>query len=163
MSPTAPTATERRARIARLRALPKQLAEVVQGLDAAQLDTPYREGGWTAAQVVHHLADSHMNAFIRCRLVATEERPPLKPYLQDVWAAYPDSRSTTLAPSMAILRGLHRRWATFLSKLPREAWSRIGIHAEHGEMTLDRLLEMYANHGEKHVGHIAGLRKARGW
>ena len=114
------TQRERRQFITRIRNLPRQLAAAVRGLDSAQLQTPYREGGWTAAQVVHHLADSHMNAYIRMRLIAHEEHPPLKPYDQDVWASTPEAKVAQLSSSMAILRGLHRRWALFLQNLPRE-------------------------------------------
>jgi uncharacterized damage-inducible protein DinB len=155
--------SERKLDIARIRKLPKQLADAVRGLDRAQLGTPYRDGGWTVAQVVHHLADSHMQALGRMRLIATEERPPLPAYQQDAWAALPDARSASIAPSMAILRGLHRRWAGFLAKLPRKAWGRTGLHAERGEVSIDDLLAIYADHGEKHVAQILGLRRDRAW
>jgi uncharacterized damage-inducible protein DinB len=155
--------SERKLHIARIRRHPKELAEAVRGLDRQQLDTPYRAGGWTVAQVVHHLADSHMQACARMRLIATEERPSLKPYDQDAWAALPDARAVSIAPSMTILRGLHRRWAAFLAKLPRKAWGRTGLHPERGEVSIDDLLLLYANHGEKHVAQILGLRSERSW
>jgi uncharacterized damage-inducible protein DinB len=155
--------SERKLHIAKIRSLPKELTAAVRGLDRSQLETPYRDGGWTVAQVVHHLADSHMQAYGRMRLIVTEERPPLKPYSQDAWAALPDARSASIAPSMAILRGLHRRWAAMLAKLPRKAWGRTGLHAERGEVSIDDLLALYANHGEKHVAQILGLRRERSW
>jgi uncharacterized damage-inducible protein DinB len=157
------SALERRERIARIRNLPKKLQEAVKGLDDQQLQTPYREGGWTPAQVVHHLADSHMNAFIRMRLALTEEKPTIKTYHQEVWAELPDAKSPIVTPSIAILRGLHRRWANFLRSLGRKDWPRPAIHPDRGEMTLEDFLVLYSEHGDKHVGQINGLRQARGW
>lgn len=156
------TQRERRQYITRIRNLPRQLGAAVRGLDAAQLQTPYREGGWTPAQVVHHLADSHMNAYIRMRLIAHEEHPALKSYDQDVWASTPEARAAQISPSMALLRGLHRRWTAFLQNLPRESWSRTGLHPERGDVSIDSLAAMYAGHGEKHVAQILGLRQRLG-
>lgn len=157
------TALERRQRIARLRNLPKQLQEAVKGLDDAQLQTPYREGGWTVAQVVHHLADSHLNAYVRMRLILTEDKPALKTYDQNAWANFADAKSPVLAPSIAILRGLHRRWSNLLRSVGRKDWQRAGHHPEHGEMTVEDILVTYSDHGEKHVGHILGWRQRNGW
>lgn len=157
------TALERRERIARLRNLPKLLQEAVKGLDDEQLQTPYREGGWTPAQVVHHLADSHMNAFIRMRLALTEEKPTIKTYRQEVWAELADAKSPVLSPSIAILRGLHRRWSNMLRALTKKEWARTAIHPDRGEMTLEDFLVLYSDHGEKHVSQINGLRQTRGW
>lgn len=157
------SALERRERIARIRHLPKLLQEAVKGLDDAQLQTPYREGGWTPAQVVHHLADSHMNAYIRMRLALTEEKPTIKAYRQEVWAELPDAKSAVLAPSIAILRGLHRRWSNLLRSLTKKEWARTAIHPDRGEMTLEDFLILYSDHGDKHVGQINGLRQAQGW
>lgn len=157
------TQPERKQKIARLRALPKELAAAVKGLNPEQLRTTYREGGWTVAQVVHHLVDSHANAYIRMKLIATEEHPPLKAYKQDDWAAFPDGQSTSLGPSLAILKGLHRRWTDFLRKLPRKSWNRTGEHAERGSVSLDFLLDMYAAHGERHLKQITDLRARQGW
>ncbi len=150
-------------RIAKIQQLPAQLEAAIAGLNDAQLDTPYRDGGWTVRQVVHHLADSHMNAYIRMRLIATEDRPTLKPYDQDVWARFYDAQSMPVAPSLAILRGLHERWTDFLQRLSAESWSRAGHHPERGEVTLDSLVTIYAGHGAKHVDQIMGLRQAKGW
>ncbi len=157
------TADERREKIARIEALPAKLETVVRGLTESQLDTPYREGGWMVRQVVHHLADSHMNAFIRAKLIVTETNPTLKPYNQDDWAITADVCRLPLQSSLAIIRGLHERWVTLLRSLPEEAWSRTAQHPESGPMTLERLLSIYAAHGEKHVSQIHGLREARGW
>jgi hypothetical protein len=156
------TQRERRQFISRIRNLPRQLSTALRGLDSAQLQTPYRAGGWTAAQVVHHLADSHLNAYLRMRLIAHEDHPTLKTYDQDVWASTPEAKVPQLGSSMAILRGLHRRWALFLQNLPREAWSRTGIHPERGPVSIDDLAALYAGHGEKHVGHIMALRERLG-
>lgn len=153
----------RSALIAEIAALPARLEAVVSNLDDVQLDTPYRTGGWTVRQVVHHLADSHMNAYIRMKLALTEDRPRFKTYEQDEWARLPDS-TLPLAPSLSILRGLHERWATLLEGLPaEEIWARVGEHPESGSVTLDDLLASYTAHGARHVRQIADLRAARGW
>lgn len=154
---------DRAAKIAALRALPTNLEAAIKGLNEQQLDTPYREGGWTVRQVVHHLADSHMQAFSRTKFLLTEDRPTIKPYDQDDWAVTQDVVGVDINTSLAILRGLHARWSTLLEKLPAVAWTRKGMHPENGEISMDSLLNTYSNHGTKHVGHITGLRKARGW
>jgi hypothetical protein len=156
------TQRERRQHITRIRNLPRQLAAAVRGLDSTHLQTPYREGGWTPAQVVHHLADSHINAYIRMRLIAAEDHPTLKAYDQDVWASTPEAKAPQINSSMAILRGLHRRWSQFLQNLPREAWIRTGLHPQRGDVSIDDLAALYAGHGEKHVEHIMGLRRRLG-
>ncbi len=147
--------------IAKIEALPAGLRRLVSGAAPGQLDRPYRPGGWTSRQVIHHLADSHMHAYIRCRLIALENDPPLKPYDQNAWAALPDASSGPVEPSLAILDGLHARWAAFFRALPVEAFDRKGYHPEYGPVTIGRLLETYAAHGEKHLGHIrAGLAQS---
>ncbi len=157
------SAAERREKIDLIRRLPGEIEAAIKGLDDRQLDTPYREGGWTVRQVIHHLADSHMNAFVRMKLIVTEEKPTLKPYDQNAWAATMDGRSAPVASSLAMLRGLHERWSALLESLPESAFGRTAVHPERGEVTLESQLTTYANHGVKHIGHIAGLRKARGW
>ncbi len=157
------TAAERLEKIARIEALPSILEQAVKGLTDSQLDTPYREGGWTVRQVVHHLADSHMNAFVRAKLIITEDNPVLKPYNQDDWATTVDGRTLPLQSSLSILRGLHERWVTLLKSLPENAWSRTGQHPELGAVTLERQLMIYSGHGDKHVGQITGLRAAKHW
>ena len=157
------TAAERREKIEKIRSLPSAVEAAVQGLDDRQLDTPYREGGWTIRQVVHHIADSHMNAFVRMKLMVTEAHPTLKPYNQDAWAGLPDSNRLSVQSSLAIIHGLHERWATLLAALPETAWSRTAYHPERGEVTMEGTLSIYAGHGANHVGQISGLRQAKGW
>lgn len=157
------TMAERKEMIARLKQLPTLLEAATRGLDDQRLDTPYGAGKWTPRQVVHHLADSHMNAFIRLKLVLTEDEPMFRPYNQDEWAMTADSIGMPIDTSLAIVRGLHARWSALLEQLPESSWQRGGMHPERGKMTLDDLLKLYAGHGEKHVGHITGLRAARGW
>lgn len=140
--------------IRKIAALPGLVRKAVAGVSSEQLARPYRQGGWNARQVVHHLADSHMNSYIRCRLIATEQGPTLKAYDQDTWAALPDACTGPLEPSLAILDGLHARWAAFFTSLPESAWERVGYHTENGPVTLARILEYYAAHGEKHLGQI---------
>ena len=151
------------AQLKTLRELPGALREIVRGLSDVQLDTPYRSGGWTVRQVVHHVADSHMHAYIRMRMIVTEDHPTITPYNQDVWAATPDVRTGALEPSLVLLAGLHARWAAFLEQVPDSAWSRTALHPERGEVTLSSMLATYAGHGVKHVGHIRSLREARQW
>jgi uncharacterized damage-inducible protein DinB len=157
------TTTEHRsAKIARIAACPPVVRSAVEGLSDEQLDTPYREGGWTVRQVVHHLADSHMNAFLRFRWVVAEDNTTIKTYDQDVWARFPDL-ALPLAPSLSILDGLHERWAYFLSSLPDDAWSRKAIHPDRGEVSLDDLLDIYSDHGDNHARQITDLRARKGW
>ena len=147
-----PTAENRRAAIAAIGALP---AEVKAAVRAARLDHPYREGGWTGRQVVHHLADSHMNAFVRFRLALTEQEPAVKSYDEAKWAELEDSRREDPATSLQILDGLHQRWRTLLESLKEADWTRTARHPDHGVISLDWLLQMYAWHGRHHVGHLA--------
>jgi uncharacterized damage-inducible protein DinB len=157
------TAPERKPLIAKLKTLPNELQAAVKGLTPDQLNTPYREGGWTVAQVVHHLADSHMNGYTRMKFVLTEDKPGFKAYEQDAWASREDAKSTQVAPSLTLIKGLHKRWIAMLKKVGRAEWKRTGIHPEKGEVTVDDILTTYANHGERHVGQILALRKAKGW
>ena len=153
---------ERHSKIAEIRDAPPIITAAVQGLNDEQLDTPYRDGGWTARQVVHHLADSHANAYLRFRWLATEDYPTIKTYDQDVWAALPDSQ-LPVGSSLKLLEGLHERWAVFLESLPDEAWLRRGMHPERGEVSMDDLLNIYADHGAHHAGQITDLRARKGW
>ena len=153
---------ERLKRIARIRALPGILVESVRGLSDDQLDTPYRQGGWTVRQVVHHLADSHLNAVIRMKLILTEDRPVLKAYDQEEWAKLADS-SMPIELSIMIIKGLHDRWVRLLENVADDQWSRSALHPETGEVTLDGLLRTYAHHGANHVKQIRDLREAKGW
>jgi hypothetical protein len=156
------TTAERTEKIKKIADLPGILEKAVAGLDDPQLDTPYREGGWTVRQVVHHLADSHMNALIRTKLMLTEERPPLKGYAQEDWARLPDSK-LPVRPSLDLLKGLHERWTHLLQSITEEQWTRTGMHSESGQITLENILNTYSRHGENHVAQITGLRTGRGW
>jgi len=135
-------------------ALPDQLMEAVTSLDEAKLDTPYREGGWTARQVVHHLADSHLNAYARFRLTLTEERPSIKGYDEKRWAELPDARRGPVQPSLALLEGLHDRWVWLLRSMTPADFQRVFVHSERGEMTLERTLRLYAWHCRHHLAHV---------
>lgn len=157
------TMDERRVMIGKIANLPAQLRTAVQGLAGEQLQTPYGPGKWTISQVVHHLADSHMNAFIRFKLGVTEDTPTIKPYSQDAWANQIEAKGDDLGHSLAILDGLHARWVVLMNSLPEAAWSRKLNHPETGSLTLDDILRIYSKHGEKHIGHIMGLRTARNW
>jgi hypothetical protein len=157
------TPEERESLIHELAHVPSDLRFLVQSLSEEQLDTAYRDGGWTVRQVVHHLADSHMNAFIRMKLILTEEHPRLKTYDQERWAESADVSQVGIEPSLTLLRGLHQRWVAMLETLPEEAWSKAADHPESGEVTLGSLLAVYAHHGENHVAQILSLRASRGW
>jgi uncharacterized damage-inducible protein DinB len=149
--------------IAQIEEAPAKLRAAVQGLSAAQLDTPYREGGWTVRQVVHHVADSHLNAYVRFKLALTEDQPTIKTYEQQLWAETVDARSAPVEVSLALIESLHSRWVMFLKSLSAADFARTFNHPEHGAMTLERLLALYAWHGRHHVGHITGLRERKGW
>jgi hypothetical protein len=149
--------------IARIRVLPALVQEAVEGLNDEQLDTPYRTGGWTVRQVVHHLADSHMHAYLRMKLVVWENHPVLNAYNQDDWATTRDVQNLPVEPSLQILTGLHRRWAEFLESLPAAAWQRTAHHPERGTVNLTSLLHTYGEHGDRHVRQIRDLRAARSW
>lgn len=157
------TKKDRRQMIDKVRALPSLVREAVKGLSDEQLNTPYGQGKWTVLQVVHHLADSHMNAFVRMKLVLTEDNPTIKAYEQDEWARTREASQYPIQASLNIISGLHERWCGLLDSLPEAAWKRTAFHPEHGEMILEDFLKIYANHGENHVAQITGLRKARGW
>ncbi|HWO58289.1 MAG TPA: putative metal-dependent hydrolase [bacterium] len=157
------SAAERQELIEKMRQLPDQIEAAVRGLNDAQLDTPYGPGKWTVRQVAHHLADSHMNAIIRMKLVLAEDNPTLKPYNQDDWARFEDAAKLPVAPSLSIIRGVHERMVHMLRQAPESAFRRTAHHPEHGTITLDDLVGIYGRHGEKHCGQITGLRSARGW
>jgi uncharacterized damage-inducible protein DinB len=156
------TLAERDACIARIKALPEKLHTALHSLNDAQLDTPYRDGGWTVRQVVHHLADSHSNAFTRFRLLLTEHHPTVKPYDQDAWALLADSK-LPLAPSLKIIEGLHERWGVMLDNLTEPDFTRTLHHPDNGTMSLDDLLTAYSSHGDTHVKQISDLRARKGW
>lgn len=135
----------------------------VQGLSPQQLDTRYRPQGWTVRQVVHHVPDSHMNAYIRFKLALTEDAPTIKTYHEDLWAELADSRSTPVETSLTLLETLHERWVALLRSLKDEDWKRSFRHPELGPMPLDANLALYAWHGAHHTAHITTLRQRNGW
>ena len=142
---------------------PVRLTEALHGLSEEQLDTPYREGGWTVRQVVHHLADSHMNSVIRFKLALTEDTPSIKPYEEQLWAELADSRGAPVAPSVDLIRSLHARWAMLLRSMSDEDFARTFYHpASQTVSRLDRALGLYAWHGKHHITHIASLRERMG-
>jgi hypothetical protein len=144
-------------------AAPARLREAVQGLTQAQLNTPYREGGWTVRQVVHHIPDSHINAYVRFKLALTETDPVIKPYDEAAWALLGDVSATPVETSLALLETLHARWVILLRGIASEDWMRHYIHPEMGNVSLDRVLSIYAWHGKHHVAHITELKKREGW
>jgi len=141
---------------------PAKLRAAVRGLSETQLDTPYRDGGWTVRQVVHHVPDSHMNSYIRFKLALTEDGPAIKPYFEDRWAKLPDSKAP-LENSLVLLESLHHRWTLLLRSLSEADWSRTFTHPELGPMTLGKNLALYSWHGRHHVAHITSLRQKMGW
>jgi uncharacterized damage-inducible protein DinB len=157
------TDEKRRLWIAEIAAAPGKLRAAVNGLDDARLDTPYRPGGWTVRQVVHHVPDSHLNAYIRMRLALTETNPTIRPYDQSAWAGLNDASIAPPAVSLALLEALHRRWVLLLTSLDPTDWARPLQHPEAGPMTIDTLLQLYAWHGRHHTAHITELRKREGW
>lgn len=143
--------------------LPEQFRAAFEGLSAEQLDTPYREGGWSLRQVAHHVPDSHLNAYVRTRLALSEDAPTIRPYDQDAWAALPDMGGD-VAVSLDLLQALHGRWVRLLSALPQGDWARTFVHPEYGRVyTLDAMLASYVWHGQHHTAQVAGLRARQSW
>ncbi len=142
---------------------PALLEAAVSGLQPAQLDTPYRPGGWTVRQIVHHLPDSHLNSYVRFRLALTEEEPTIKPYEEARWAELPDARTAPVDMSLQLLSALHERWVLLLRSFGDSEFARTFRHPDLGVMKLDKTLGLYAWHGRHHVAHIAALRDRMGW
>mgnify|MGYP000114844670 CR=1 FL=1 len=145
-----------------LSALPARLRDAVRGLTDAQLDTPYREGGWTVRQVVHHLADSHMNGLVRVKLALTEDNPAIKPYKEALWADLPDVK-LPIDLSLAILDGVHARLDALMAGMKEADYQRTFIHPQNGVTPLTTWVQLYGWHSRHHVAHITELRKAKGW
>ena len=141
---------------------PAKLRAAVQGLSSAQLGTPYRPEGWTVTQVVHHVPDSHLNAYVRFKLALTEDDPTIKPYAEDRWAELAD-KATPIDVSLSLLDSLHDRWVRLLRSLTPQQWKRTFRHPEMGPMTLEKTLALYVWHGSHHVAHITELRKRMSW
>jgi uncharacterized damage-inducible protein DinB len=143
---------------------PARLREAVRGLSDVQFDTPYRDGGWTVRQVVHHVPDSHLNAYVRFKLALTEDNPTIRPYEEGRWAELPDTAGTQIGVSLMLLEALHRRWVVLLRAMKDADWARTYFHPEHQKsFALDGILAMYAWHGRHHVAHITALRTRLGW
>jgi uncharacterized damage-inducible protein DinB len=142
---------------------PSRMRAAVAGLSDTQLDTPYREGGWTVRQVVHHVPDSHMNSYMRFKLALTEENPTIRPYAEDLWAELPEAKNAPVEVSLRLMENLHGRWILFLRGLKPEDWQRTFRHPKLGSMSLEKNLALYAWHGRHHVAHITGLRERMGW
>jgi uncharacterized damage-inducible protein DinB len=157
------TPAERRTLIDQIVAAPTRMREAVAGLNEQQLATPYRDGGWTVRQVVHHVPDSHLNAYIRFKLALTEEMPTIKPYDQAQWAELADARESPVETSLQLLESLHDRWVRLLRSMSDADFSRRLMHPENGEMTLDSVLALYGWHGRHHTAHITSLRQRKGW
>ncbi len=161
--PTQVDAEQREQHLATLAGLPQALRAAVAGLNDAQLDTPYRDGGWTVRQVVHHVADSHMNMSTRVRLALTEEWPVIKPYDEAAWARLEDARLLPVEWSLTILDGLHERLVVLLRGLAEDQWQRGYAHPENGRTTLEQAAALYDWHSRHHVAHITALRQRMGW
>ncbi len=157
------SADQRRRYIDEIEQAPAHLRTAVTGLTGEQLDTPYRPGGWTVRQVVHHVPDSHLNSYLRFKLALTEDEPTIKPYDQSRWAELADVRMAPVETSLVLLESLHHRWVSLLRSLSEADFARTFRHPEIGIVRLDRNLALYAWHGRHHVAHITSLGKRMGW
>jgi uncharacterized damage-inducible protein DinB len=142
---------------------PAKLRTAVKGLSDAQLDTPYRPGGWTVRQVVHHVPDSHLNSYVRFKLALTEQEPTIKPYAEELWAELADAKATPIEVSLTLLDSLHNRWMRLLRSLGPEELKRTFRHPDQGLVTLEKNIALYSWHGRHHVAHITSLREREGW
>ena len=142
---------------------PARMRAAVRGLSDQQLNTAYRDGGWTVRQVAHHVPDSHMNAYIRFKLALTEDEPTIRPYMEDRWAELPESKQAPIDVSLALLDSLHQRWTMVLRNIPDADWKRTFRHPEMGLLSLEKTLALYAWHGKHHVAHVTTLREKMGW
>jgi hypothetical protein len=157
------TPDERIGAIATLAELPEQLRNAVDGLNSSQLTTPYRNGGWTLRQVVHHIADSHMNAYIRVRFALSEDWPTVKPYDEAAWAKLHDAATAPVEWSLELVESLHARWVMLLQSLDEPQWQRGFHHPANGPNTVELTALIYAWHSRHHVAHITHLRAREGW
>jgi hypothetical protein len=161
--PAVITPAMRESYISSLAAAPAALRAAVEGLDSSQLETPYREDGWSVAQVTHHLADSHANAYVRVRLALTEDAPTIKPFDEDRWAQLADAKGVDIARSVELFDALHHRLVNLLRSLAPADFERVYVHPERAAMTVDRTAALYSWHGAHHTAHITGLRRRLGW
>lgn len=158
-----PTAEQKSKLLDDIEQTPARLRAAVMGLSDQQLDTPYRDGGWTVRQVVHHVPDSHMNSYIRFKLAMTEDSPTIKPYMENLWAELPEAKAAPIEVSLSLLENLHGRWMLFLRSLKPGDWYRTFRHPELGPMDLEKTLALYSWHGRHHVAHVTSLRDRMGW
>lgn len=154
---------ERQKLIDQIAEAPERLRAAAEGLDNEQLNTPYRPGGWTVRQVVHHVPDSHLNSYIRFKLAMTEDEPEIRTYFEDRWAELDDARNAPIELSLSLLEALHRRWVLFLRSLKPEDYQRKFRHPDWGVLTVEKNIALYAWHGRHHVAHITSLRERMGW
>lgn len=161
--PASVSATDLTQFLDQIEAAPARMRAAVSGLSDAQLGTPYRPGGWTVRQVVHHVPDSHMNSYVRFRLALTEDSPTIKPYEEARWAELSDARTLPVEPSLALLESLHARWVPLLRSLSAADWKRTFRHPELGLVSLENNAALYAWHGRHHVAHITSLRDRMQW
>jgi len=159
----APTEDQRQVLLQQIDDTPKNLRAAVKGLSDSQLDTPYREGGWTVRQLVHHVPDSHLNAYVRFKLALTENDPTIKTYEEARWAELPDTQATPIDVSLTLLESLHDRWIRLLRSLTPADWKKTFRHPALGPMALEKTLALYAWHGRHHVAHVTELRKQKSW
>ena len=150
--------SQRKQYLDKIASLPRELRDAIRGMSEQQFNTPYRSGGWTVRQVVHHIADSHLNAYVRFKLAMTEEQPTIKPYDEKLWADLRDATSASVETSLALIESLHNRWSIFMNSFVPRDFERTFNHPEHGIMNLDRLLQLYAWHGRHHTAHIHMVR-----
>src|SRR5712664_1657372 len=160
---THPTPGTRARHIHEINTLPASMRKAVAGLSNEQLETPYREGGWTVRQLAHHVPDSHMNAYIRFKLALTEDEPMIRPYMEDRWAELPESRQAPIDVSLALTDSLHQRWTLVLRNISDADWKRTFRHPEMGLLSLEKTLALYSWHGRHHVAHVTTLREKMGW
>jgi len=158
-----PTEKQKQVMLQEIEDTPKNLRAAVKGLSDKQLDTPYREGGWTVRQLIHHVPDSHVNAYVRFKLALTESEPTIKTYEEARWAELPDTKATPIEVSLTLLESLHDRWIRLLRSLTPEDWKKTFRHPVLGPMTLEKTLALYAWHGRHHVAHVTELRKQKSW
>jgi len=144
-------------------ATPARLREAVRGLTEEQIETPYRPGGWTVRQVIHHVPDSHLNAYCRFKLALTEDEPTIKPYEEALWALLPDVKAVPIETSLTLLDAVHERWVAILRGMKPDDFDRMLVHPESGRQSLDQVLALYAWHGPHHTAHVTRLRERMGW
>jgi hypothetical protein len=162
-TPVPPSPAARRNHLQDLAGAATQLRQAVRGLSDAQLDTAYRPGGWTLRQVVHHLPDSHVNGYIRMRFALTEDAPKIMPFDEARWAELEDARRGVLEPSLKMVDAVHLRWAMLLRGLTEDDWTRVYVHPDHGRMTIEKALDLYAWHTRHHLAHLTSMRERSNW